>query len=79
MQTDLVRWKQDNERVFTENLMAVTSCGIIQILLLCRFISEIVSHENLHIKHKYRTPQAKFWIKRPGSSNMFHSEDIDIL
>ena len=79
MQTDSVRWKQDNERVFTENLMAVTSCGIIQILLLCRFISEIVSHENIHVKHKYTPLPAKFWIRKPGSPSMFQSEDIDIL
>ena len=59
--------------------MDVTSCGIIQITRLCRFISEIVSHENIHVKHKDEATRAKLWIKNPARSNMFHSEDIDIL
>ena len=40
--------------------MDVTSGGIIQITELCRFISEIVSHENIHVKHKYEAPPAQF-------------------
>ena len=43
------------------------------------FISEIVSHESIHVKHKYTALPAKFWIRKAGSSNMFQSEDIDIL
>ena len=43
------------------------------------FISEIVSHENIHVKHKYTPLWAKFRIIKAGSSSMFQSEDIDIL
>ena len=42
-------------------------------------ISQIVSHESIHVKHKYTALPAKFWIRKAGSSNMFQSEDIDIL
>ena len=50
---------------------------------LCRFyfwdFYKIVSHENIHVKHKYSPLPATFWIIKAGSSNMFQSEDIDIL
>ena len=42
-------------------------------------ISKIVSHENIHVKHKYTPLPAKFRIIKAGSSSMFQSEDIDIL
>ena len=82
MQADLFRWNQENKR----------EKKVLQWIwrLLCPvrwnyssrfvgFISKIVSHENTHVKHKYTPLPAKFWIRKAGSSNMFQSEDIDIL